>query len=119
MGSIRRKRSPAVLIAMLGAAVSATALLALDARGSDARVTFPVTDPQPGGVDPGEANLFGRQLEPGSTVVLASARWAMLWPEPLVVLPLLVGYVAAVLARRRLDPVRVRGQRPQRLRVRS
>lgn len=119
MSLIRRKRSPVVLIAMLGTAVSATALLALDARGSDIPVTFSVSDPEPAGVDAGQGTLFGRRLEPGSTIVLASTCLAMVWPEPVVVLPLLVGYVAAVLAKRRLDPVGVRTRRPQRLRVRS
>ena len=88
--------------------------MALDARGSDAPVTFSLADPQPGVVNPGEATRSGRQLEPRSTVVLASAGGAMLWPEPLVILPLLAGYVSAVLARKRLDPVRVRARRSQR-----
>lgn len=112
MGSIRRKHSPAVLIAMLGAAVSATALLALDAHGSDVPVTLSVAVSQPPGLGLGRAAVFGCELEPGSTAVLASMRGTTFWPEPLVVLALLVGYVAAVLARERLDPVRVPRRRP-------
>lgn len=106
MGSIRRRRSPAVLIAMLVAAVSATALLALDAHGSDVPLTLSAAVQQPG------AAALGRELEPGSTALLASMRWTTFWPDPLVVLALLVGYAAAVLARGRLEPVRVRTRRP-------
>ena len=107
MGLIRRKRSPAVLIAIVGACVSATALLALDAQGSDSPVTLSVAVQEPPGLGLGGAVAFGRELEPPSTAVLASMRWTTFWPEPLVVLALLVGYAAAVLARDRLDPVRV------------
>ena len=107
MGLIGRKRSPAVLIAVVGACVSAMALLALDAQGSDSPVTLSVAVAQPPGLGLGAAAAFGREQDPASTAVLASMRWTTFWPEPLVVLALLVGYAAAVLARDRLDPVRV------------
>ena len=108
MGSIRRKRSPAVMLAMLGAAVAATTLLALDARGSDIPDSLSVATAEFRGLDNGAAPL--PKLK--STATLASMPWNTYWPEPLVVLTLLVGYCVAVLAKGRLEPVRVRPRRP-------